>query len=60
MPHLHWTLVDKEAIKLDGRVIGHARLGEDDGGNPTTHAVGAIGDRGFLDRANRFAKVFLN
>lgn len=57
--YLHRTLVDQHSVELNESVIGAAWLAEDDSCNATAHTIGSVGDRGFLDLANRFAEILL-
>ena len=58
-PYPHWTLIHLNTVELLESSLGATWLTEDDGCNTTTDASRAVGEQCFLDRSDRFAKVFL-
>lgn len=59
MLYLHWTFIYLNAVELLERSLGATWLAENDGCYTTADASRAVGEGNFLDRSNRFAKVFL-
>ena len=56
---LHGTLIDQHSIELNERIVSAASFAENDSRDAAAYTVGSIGDHGFLDMADSFAKVLL-
>ena len=57
--YLHRTLINQQTVELRDSFTGAAGLAENNGCYPTANTIGAIGDHGALDRANRLSEIFL-